>query len=64
MQSYADWAWNNTSARDPKTNLFYFTDAGAPAFGTGQAAQLRDQGSMTQLFALLAWNATDYPKLT
>ena len=29
MQSYADWAWNNTAARDPKTNLFYFNDAGA-----------------------------------
>jgi Glycosyl hydrolase family 76 len=64
IQAYGDWAWNNTAARDPKTNLFYFTDAGAPALGSGQAAQLRDQGAMTQLYALLAWNSTDYPKLT
>ncbi len=64
MQSYADWAWNNTSARDPNTNLFYFNDAGQPVLGTGQAAQLRDQGAMTQLYALLAWNAGDYGKLT
>jgi hypothetical protein len=64
IQAYGDWAWNNTAARDPRTNLFYFTDAGAPARGSGQAAQLRDQGAMTQLYALLAWNSTDYGKLT
>jgi hypothetical protein len=64
MQSYADWAWNNTSARDPRTNLFYFNDAGQPTGGSGQPAQLRDQGAMTQLYALLAWNATEYGKLT
>ena len=63
MQSYGDWAWNNTAARDPRTNLFYFNDAGQPSRGS-QAAQLRDQGAMTQLYALLAWNATDYGKLT
>jgi hypothetical protein len=63
-QSYGDWAWNNPSARDPSTNLFYFNDAGQPTFGTGQAAQLRDQGAMCQLYALLAWNSTDYGKLT
>jgi hypothetical protein len=64
MQSYADWAWNNTSARNPRTNLFYFNDAGQPAGGTGQAAQLRDQGAMTQLYALLAWTSSNYGKLT
>jgi hypothetical protein len=59
MQSYADWAWRNAAARDPKTNLFYFTDAGQPAAGSGQPAQLRDQGAMLQLYALLAWNSWD-----
>ena len=57
MQTYADWAWNNPSARDPKTNLFYFTDAGQPAGGSGQPAKLRDQGAMRQLYALLAARA-------
>ena len=63
MQSYADWAWNNKSARNPQTNLFYFNDAGQPAYGT-QAAQLSDQGAMTQLYALLAWSPSNYGKLT
>ena len=63
MQSYADWAWNNKSARNPQTNLFYFNDAGQPAYGT-QVAQLSDQGAMTQLYALLAWSPSDYGKLT
>ena len=64
MQSYADWAWNNMSARNRKTNLFYFNDAGQPVGGTGQSAQLRDQGAMTQIYSLLAWKSTDYGKLT
>jgi len=64
IQSYADWAWNTTSARNPKTSLFYFNDAGQPTGGTGQPAQLRDQGAMTQLYALLAWSSSDYGKLT
>jgi rhamnogalacturonyl hydrolase YesR len=63
-QSYGDWAWNNTAARDPKTNVFYFNDAGQPVRGSSQAAQLRDQGAMTQLYAILAWNSSDYGKLT
>ncbi len=64
MQSYGDWAWNNTSARNPKTNLFYFNDAGQPTAGPGQAAQLRDQGAMTQFYAMLARSPSDYGKLT
>ena len=63
MQAYGDWAWNSTSARNPKTNLLYFDDAGQPAAGR-QAAQLRDQGAMTQLYALLAWSSSNYGKLT
>jgi Glycosyl hydrolase family 76 len=64
MQSYADWAWNNPAARNPRTNVFYFDDAGRPVGGSGQPAQLRDQGAMTQLYALLAWSSSDYGKLT
>jgi hypothetical protein len=66
MQSYADWAWNNTAARNPRTNLFYFNDAGQPVGGTKQSppAQLRDQGAMTQLNALLAWPSSNYGNLT
>jgi glycosyl hydrolase family 76 len=64
MQNYGDWAWNNTAARNSKTNLFYFNDAGQPVAGSGQPAQLRDQGAMTQLYALLAWNVTNYGNLT
>jgi hypothetical protein len=45
------------------TNLFYFTDAGQPALGS-QPARLQDQGAMVQLYALLAWNASDYASLT
>jgi len=64
MQNYADWAWNNTAARSSRTNLFYFNDAGQPVGGTGQTAQLRDQGAMTQLYALLAWSPSAYGNLT
>jgi glycosyl hydrolase family 76 len=64
IQSYADWAWNNSAARNSRTNVFYFNDAGQPVGGTGQTAQLRDQGAMTQLYALLAWNSSAYGNLT
>jgi len=64
MQRYADWTWDPlTGARDPTTNLFSFTDAGQPAHGY-EPAKLQDQGAMVQLYALLAWNAGDYAKLT
>jgi hypothetical protein len=64
LRAYADWAWQNPSARDPETDLFYFDDAGQPTGGGGQPAQLRDQGAMVQLYALLAWDRADYGKLT
>jgi hypothetical protein len=64
IQQYADWIWDPLNgARDATTNLFYFNDAGAPARGM-QPARLQDQGAMTQLYALLAWNTADYTKLT
>jgi len=64
MQSYGDWAWNTTSARNPRTNLFYFNDAGQPVGGSSAPAQLRDQGALTQLYALLAWTSSNYSTLT
>lgn len=66
MQNYADWAWSNTAARNTSTNLFYFNDAGQPVGKTKPVppAQLRDQGAMTQLYALLAWPASNYGMLT
>ncbi len=64
MRTYADWAWNPaTGARDERTNLFHFDDAGHPALAT-QPARVQDQGAMTQLFALLAWDPADYHHLT
>jgi hypothetical protein len=64
MERYADWAWDaSTGARDPSSNLFYFDDAGHPALGR-QPARLQDQGAMVQLFALLEWEPSEYPKLT
>jgi hypothetical protein len=64
MERYADWTWDSASgARDPATNLFYFTDGGRPARGR-QPARLQDQGAMVQMYALLTWSPDDYPKLT
>ena len=64
MQAYADWCWDPvTGARDVRTDLFSFTDAGRPAVGR-RPATLQDQGALTQLYALLAWNPADYAKLT
>jgi glycosyl hydrolase family 76 len=63
MTAYADWTWDpSTGARDPDTDLFYFTDAGRPNAGR-QPARLQDQGAMLQLYALLAWNTADYTHL-
>ena len=64
MERYADWAWDSaTGARDPSSNLFYFTTAGHPARGR-QPARLQDQGAMVQLYALLDWEPSEYRKLT
>ena len=64
MRGYGDWAWDPASgARDSQSNLFCFTDAGAPNRGH-QAARLQDQGAMLQLYALLAWDPAEYPRLT
>jgi hypothetical protein len=64
MRGYADWVWDLASgARDGLTGLFCFDDGGRPALGS-QEARLQDQGAMTQLYALLAWAASDYGKLT
>jgi hypothetical protein len=64
MERYADWTWDaSTGARDPASNLFYFTDGGQPARGR-QPARLQDQGAMVQLYALLEWSPAGYDKLT
>jgi hypothetical protein len=52
IQTYADDAWNNY--RSPN-NLF--------SFSPSSSYQLLDQGAMLQIFATLAWNSSDYPKL-
>ena len=63
MQRYAEWTWNpRTGARDA-SNLFHFTDGGQPA-PASEPARLQDQGAMVQLYALLAWDPSDYSKLT
>jgi hypothetical protein len=64
MAEYAEWAWEpSTGAREASTNLFYFDDAGRPALGR-QPARVQDQGAMTQLYALLAWDPARYGTLT
>ena len=54
IQTYADDAWNNHRAPN---GLFSF----ASSSGTGY--QLLDQGAMLQIYAMLAWNPSDYGKL-
>jgi hypothetical protein len=64
MHAYADWTWDvTTGARDPETNLFYFTDAGRPNVGH-QPARLQDQGAMLQLHALVSWPPERYALLS
>ncbi len=62
MRAYGDWAWDGSGARDRATGLFHFDDAGRPTRSI--PARVQDQGAMTQLYALLAWNPADYAKLT
>jgi hypothetical protein len=65
IQTYANWAWDSANeARDATTNLFHFTSAGSPARAGGQPAALQDQAAMVQMYALLAWNAEHYSRLT
>ena len=54
IQTYANDAWNNHRSSN---GLFKF----ASSSGTGY--QLIDQGAMLQIYAMLAWNASDYAKL-
>ena len=54
MHAYADAVWRHH--RSPE-GLYRFADSP----GTGY--NLLDQGAVLQLFATLAWNTTDYPKL-
>jgi hypothetical protein len=54
IQAYADDAWNNHRSSN---GLFSF----ASSSGTGY--QLLDQGAMLQIYAMLAWNPSDYAKL-
>ena len=53
IQTYADDAWTNHRSAG---NLFNFSSSS----GT---YRLLDQGAMLQIFAALAWNSGDYPKL-
>jgi hypothetical protein len=54
IQTYADDAWNNHRSSN---GLFSFPSSS----GTGY--QLLDQGAMLQIYAMLAWNSSDYAKL-
>ena len=54
IQTYADDAWNNHRSSN---GLFSFSSSS----GTGY--QLLDQGAMLQIYAMLAWNPSDYAKL-
>jgi hypothetical protein len=54
IQTYANDAWNNHRS---STGLFSF----ASHSGTGY--QLLDQGAMLQIYAMLAWNPSDYNEL-
>jgi hypothetical protein len=54
IQTYADDAWNNHRASN---GLFSF------ASSSGAGYQLLDEGAMLQIYAMLAWNPSDYGKL-
>lgn len=53
MQDYADTVWN--LFRDPATGLFHFSKA--------DQTYLLEQASMTQIYAVLAWDKDDYQNL-
>ena len=54
IEAYADDAWNGHRSSN---GLFKF----ASSSGTGY--QLIDQGAMLQIYAMLAWNSSEYAKL-
>jgi hypothetical protein len=54
IQTYADDAWNNHRS---STGLFSFSSSAAPGY------QLLDQGALLEIYAMLAWNPSDYGKL-
>ncbi len=54
IQTYADDAWNNHRS---SKGLFSF------ASSSGSGYQVLDQGAMLQIYAMLAWNPSDYGKL-
>ena len=54
IQTYADDAWTNHRS---VSGLFTF------ASHAGSGYQLLDQGAMLQIYAMLAWDSTDYGKL-
>jgi predicted alpha-1,6-mannanase (GH76 family) len=54
IQTYADDAWNNHRGSD---GLFSFAST------SGAGDQLIDQGAMLRIFAMLAWNPSDYGEL-
>jgi len=54
IQTYANDAWDN---HRNSQGLFSFASAAGPGY------QLLDQGAMLQVYAMLAWNSSDYGKL-
>jgi uncharacterized protein YyaL (SSP411 family) len=54
IQTFADDAWNNHRT---SSGLFSF------ASSSGAGYQLLDQGALLQIYAMLAWNPSNYGKL-
>jgi hypothetical protein len=54
IQTYADDAWNNHRS---SSGLFSFPSSPGPGY------QLLDQGAMLQIYAMLAWDPSNYGKL-
>lgn len=56
MRDYAARMWRDR--RDPMTGLFVRS-----GWSQGESIALIDQGAMTQIFAVLAWDPADHPRL-
>jgi len=54
IQAYADDAWNNHRSAN---GLFSFVSSPTPGY------QLLDQGALLQIYAMLAWNPSEYANL-